>query len=130
MAYYRCRSEPGIGPPQLFGHVRVKARQALHMRLVEERVLPGRARWPVVVPAEGGVDHLAAARPGRDRADDHPGVRIEQGFQRIESMLRPLRSLYAVRIKLAGTRVGKVAVPDEVGALGKLDALDLAAAFR
>src|SRR5712671_138952 len=108
----------------------MKARQALDVRLVEDRVLPGRARRAVVVPAEGGVDHLAAARPGRDRADNHARVRIEQGLQRIESVLRSLGSLHPVCIKLPGTRVGKVAVPDEVGALGKLDAPGLAAAFR
>ena len=59
-------------------------------------------------------------------------VRIEQQLVRVEAMsfLGPVGAVDAVAVEQAGPRLRQVAVPDLVGALAQLDALQLAPAGR
>ena len=121
---HRRGGQPGVGAAQLLRDVGMALREALDVHLVDDRVLPGGARRAVVAPAEGGVDDLAAAeaRAGSLPANQ-PSVRIEQHLRGIEavSVLRVVRPVDPIAIEQAGPRVGKVAMPDEVGALAHVE---------
>jgi hypothetical protein len=100
-------------------------REALDVRLVDHRVLPGRARGPVVAPGKGRIHDLALERahgvvarverkvPARavdlisvvgirpaQPAFDHSRIRIEQQLVRIETVaeLGIVRPMHAVPI--------------------------------
>src|SRR5262245_5226086 len=100
--------------------------EALHMQLVDDAVLPRRARPPVLAPGKRGIDDLAAA------GADHPRIRIEQHLVWIEAVavIGIVRPVNAVGVDQAWPRIRQVAVPDKVGALPELDALGLAPAAR
>src|SRR4029079_1785453 len=137
----------------LLRHLRVQLGEAAHVRLVDDRVVPRRARIAIVAPRERRIDDLAfrhAARvvasilrqvgalaadaitemriAPRERADDRLRVRIEQQLLRIEAMalLRLIRTVHAIAVELAGPRFGQVAMPDLIGLLAQRDALQLA----
>src|SRR6267143_5031389 len=101
-------------------------REALDVKLVDHAVLPRRMRRAIVAPAEGGVDDLAAPEARADLADDQLRVRVKQQLARVEAMAALLRAVHPVGVEQAGARVGQVAMPDEVGALAQLHALELA----
>jgi len=51
------------------------------------------------------------------------GVRVEQQLVRVEPIaaLRRVRTVHPVPVELAGAGFGKIAMPDEVGALAYVD---------
>ena len=127
---HRAAGESGVGAAELFGHVGMALGEALDVELVDDGVLPRRARRPVVAPAKGAVDDLGAPEARADLADDQFCVRVEEELRAVEAMAALLRAVDAVAVEQARTRVRQVAVPDEVGALAELDALELAPAAR
>src|SRR4051794_29524331 len=128
----RLARKAEVGAAQLLRHLGMELREALDVQLVDHRVVPRRARRPVVAPAEGAVDDLAAPEAGADLAADQPGVWIEEQLGRIEAVapVRVVRAVDAITVELPRARVGQIAVPDEVGALAQLDTLDLAPPAR
>src|SRR5687768_11365640 len=100
--------------------------EAFYVQLVDDRVAPRGARRAVLAPGEGVIDHLAAA------ALDHPGVGIEQDLVVVEAVtaLEVVSAVNPIAVDQAGPGLGQVAVPDVVGALADLNALDLAPSAR
>ena len=125
------------------------------MRLVDHGAFPRQLRPAVAAPGEGGVDdpafrHEARAVAAVERevavgvadlvAEDLGGeahladmrlrVRIEQQLVGVEPVtgLRRVGTVHPVAVDGAGARVWQVAVPDLVGVLGQLDAVELRAA--
>ena len=47
------RSQAGVGAAQLFGHAGHSLGEALDVQLVDQRLVPGRVRRPIVAPGEG-----------------------------------------------------------------------------
>ena len=106
----RLRGQAGVGAAQLFRHFGMRLREALDVQFVDERLVPGRARRPIVAPGEGTVDHggqrgeLRRCRARRTTgrrcriadlvaeqrivpiqvAADRLGIRIEQDFVRLK----------------------------------------------
>ena len=128
----RAAGEAGVGAAQLLGHFRMALGKALDVQLIDHRVLPWRARRTIVAPAERRIDDLAATESRGNLAADEMRVRIEQILARIEAMaaIGIVRPVYAVGVEKPRARVRQVAMPDEVGALAQLHALDLAPATR
>ncbi len=147
------RAETGVRAAILRRHLRMQLGEAAHVHLVDDRVVPRRARIAVVAPRERRVDDLAlrhAARvvapilrqvgaltadaiaevriaPG-ERPDDRLRIGIEQQLLRVEAMavLRLVRAVHAIAVQLPRPRLGQVAVPDLVRLLAQRDALQLA----
>ena len=55
---HRPAGQTGIGAAQVGRHFGMAHGETAHMQFVDQRVMPGRARRPVVAPDEGGVHHL------------------------------------------------------------------------
>src|ERR1041384_5799385 len=72
-------------------------------------------------PTKGGAARRAAAEARANLADDQLGVRIEQQLRCIEAMAAVGGAVDAIGVELPGTRVRKIAMPDEIGALVQLD---------
>ena len=53
----RLGGQPGVAAPQPIGDVRVELGEALDVQLVDDRLVPGGPRRPVVAPGEGRIDH-------------------------------------------------------------------------
>ena len=131
-------------------------RQALDVRLVDDRLMPGVFGPAVVAPGEGRINHHRLEHPARivapierqiepraagavaemrvaphEGTDQALGIGIEQQFVRIEAMplRRIVRAVDAIAVDLAARDLGKVAVPDVVGAFGQRNAFELAAAL-
>src|SRR5947207_4235081 len=104
--------------------------EALDVELVDDRVLPRRARRLVVAPAEGAVDDLAAPEARANLADDQFRVGVEHQLRCVEAMAVLGRAVDAIAVQQARASIGQIAVPDEVGALAQLHALELAPAAR
>ena len=149
----RLGGEPGVGAAQRLRDLGVEPREALDVELVDDGLVPRRARRGVVAPGEGGVDdggergevrvvavvegevlgrvadpvaeHLVAPL---DRAGDGLGVGIEDDLVGVEAVPGGglVGPVHAVAVELAGLHVGQVGVPDEVGLLGHADACRLA----
>jgi hypothetical protein len=144
------RDEAEIAAPELRRHRGVPGGHALHVTLVDDGARPGRARRPVVAPAEGVVHHDALRHAARavgtalrevragvadaigeqgvaplDAAGHRLRVRVEEQLVRVEAM--PLLGrpgpVHAVAVELPGAYVGQARVPDVVGALDELDPL-------
>ena len=54
-----------VGAAQVLAHVRVQLREALHVQLVDDGLVPRRLEPPVALPVEAGIDHDAARHRGR-----------------------------------------------------------------
>ncbi len=148
------RAQPAIGAAQLRGYVLAQLRQALDVGLVDDGVFPGNVRPRLATVHEGLVDHdglqhaprIVAAVEGQilARAADAeaemriaphqppgkpPRIGVEQQLVRIEAVaaLRRIGTMDAVAVELPGRDVVEIAVPDVLGALRQLDALQLAA---
>ena len=143
----RLRGEPCVRAAQLFPHCRHLLGEALHMRLVDDRLVPGRGGVPVVFPVERLVDHdrlgdhgrvvlvvplevgVLSVRHVRQRvpalpqhgALDRLRVRVDQQLVRVEAMplLRRPPPVDAVAVPLPRPDPRQVAVPVERGALGE-----------
>ncbi len=130
-----------VGAAQLLRQPRVTHRQALHVGLVDHRVVVLGARAPVVAPVEVGVDHdrrhgvrrrvQVVALVGRleviavhllappDRTADRLGVRVEQQLRGVAAQpavggVRPVRP---EAVPLPGHHTRHIRVPDERVAL-------------
>ena len=58
-------ARPGVGAAQVLAHAGVPLREALHVQLVDDRLVPRRLERPVALPVEAGVDDDAARHRGR-----------------------------------------------------------------
>ena len=133
----------GVGAADLFGDVGVRLRQALDVRLVDDRVgvlvagravdapvevrvdddALGHARRRVVVVAAVGVAEVVAEQRliPVERALDGLGVRVEQQLVGVASLARGgvVGAVHPVAVALAGLDVGDEGVPDEPVDLGQ-----------
>ena len=152
----RLGAQTRIGALQRRRHVRMQHGKTLDVQLVDDGVVPGRARWPVVAPGEGRVDDLALghARPtvtpvegqvgvfGAELvaemgiapiqiADDGLGVGIKQQLVGVEtqSFLGCIASMYAITVQNARPDPGQITVPDMIGLPTQGDAMHLAPAL-
>ncbi len=133
-----------VRAPQLLGEVRVQHRQALHVGLVDDRVVVLGARAPVVAPVEVRVDHdrghrvragvevvarvrlpervavhrLAPLDPPRHRAR----VGVEQQLRRVaaQPLLRGVRAVHPEPVPLSGHHARQIGVPHERVGLAQL----------
>ena len=55
-------AEPGIGAAQVLGHFGMQLGEALDVHLVDQRLVPGDQRRPVVAPGEGLVENRGQRR--------------------------------------------------------------------
>ena len=141
----RLARQPGVGPLEYRGNIRMPFGKALHMQLVENRVMPGRARRLRAVPRKSGVHHSGQRRGRRrvgagirDRWITHEPTRdrfrigIEEDFLRVETM--PLggtvRPMHPVAINQTRPRPVQVAMPDLVGFFRKGETPRLDFRFR
>ena len=140
----RCR-QSRVAAAQLRRHLGVAQRQAAHVRLVDQRLVVGGARLPVVGPVEVRVDHHAARHERRAVAGVHRrritglvgkqrrvpaqpaldglAVGVQQQLGRVAAVAagRVIGPVHPVAVALAGADAGQVAVPDEAVDLGQLD---------
>ena len=129
----------------LLGHRRVELGEALHVGLVDDRVVHPVVRRAVVAPVEERVRHDGAGHVRRavggvhlvrvvevvgeagrvpvDLAVDGLGVRVEQQLGRVapQALVRLPRPVHAVAVALAGPDVGQVGVPAVAVDLGERD---------
>jgi hypothetical protein len=146
----RRGAQPGIGAAHFGRNMRVQAREALDMQLIDDGLMPGNIGAAVPLPIKAGIDHLALEHAGcavataeaqvlpgaadavtelgiapGDGADNRLGVGVEQQLVRIEPvpLLRPVRTMDPVAVQLAGTQFGQVGMPDLIGLLAQLEAL-------
>ncbi len=137
-------------------HVGVAHGEAAHVQLVDQHVVPGHARRPIVAPDEGGVHHLTLGHPWRavagveaeilgatadpiaklgiapmNLADDAFGVGIEQQLVSVEAvaLLRPVGAMHPVTVQQIGPGFRQIGVPDSAGALAQRDLCDLVLAL-
>ena len=137
--------ESGVAAALLGRDLRMAQGQPAHMRLVDDGLVVGGLRRPVVAPVEERVDHHVLRHPRRavrgvalprvgelvveqgvvpaDVPFDRLAVRIEQqlGPVTAKPARRIVRSVHAVAVTLAWRDAGKVAVPDEAVDFGQLD---------
>ncbi len=150
-------AEGGEGPVGRRPHLVEELGQPLHVRLVDHRLRPGRARAAVVPPGEAVVDHhrlghgrgaVAAieGEVGAGRGDaiaeqgvgpahiaaHGAGVRVQQQLVGIEPvpLLRSVGTVGPVAVEHPRKAVRQVAVPDLVGPFGQRITADLTAASR
>ena len=50
----RFRRQPGIASPQFLRNMGIELGESLDVQLVDDRLVPGSARWAIVAPGEGG----------------------------------------------------------------------------
>ncbi len=142
------RAEPGVRPAQLLGHLRVQLGEALDVDLVDQRAIERDVELGVTAPHEGVVDHDALRHEvgrvafiglivvgadaiaeervvPRHLAVDALGVGVDQQLGRVEPMAggRVVAAVHPIAVALAGSHVGQVAVPHEIGLLDQTDAL-------
>ena len=135
-------------PRSFSGTSGMQLRESLDVHLVDERLVPRRARRTIVAPGERGVDDgrqrrkpaLSRSSSVKSASDDRAGSRtanrptsgrapIALAYGSSRSLLglnrcplrRLVRAMHAVAVKLAGNDVGKVAVPDLCCLLGERD---------
>ena len=141
----RGMGEPGVGAALRRRDLRVAQGQPAYVRLVDDRLVVGDLRGPVVAPVEERVDHhvlrhvrravLGIPLPGvgelvveqrlvpADVTLDRLAVRVEQqlGAVAAQPARRIVRPVHAVAVPLPRRDAGQVAVPDEAVDLGQLD---------
>ena len=129
-------AQPAIRATQVLGDLGMRASMPLTWDLVDHRAIPWRPRRPIIAPREGGIDdhavrHEAAmsawsgsqsrvrARPRSQRtaslhriAVEGPRVGIDQQL-RVETMalFGLVRTVHAIPVELAGSRLREIAVP-------------------
>src|SRR5205823_3602400 len=145
-------AEPEVRAADLRRYLRVEHRHAPDMAFVDHRAVPRRLRLAIVAPRERRVDDDALRHPAGavalverevlvgisdrvavqrvgplDRAADGLRVRIEEELVRVEAMspLGLVGTVDAEAVELSGTRIGEVAMPDEIGALAHRHAVRL-----
>jgi len=150
------RLEPGKGAAQVLGNGRMAHGVTAHMGLVDDRLVPGHLHGVVAAPGEGRIDDLGLGYEGRavalveaevgilvadgvaeqrfgpaQLAHQLFGIGVDQQLVRVETMagVRLVGAVDAIAVDLPRVRVRQVAVPDLVGVLGQLDALDFGLAL-
>ena len=141
----RLGREPGVGAAKILADARQEAREALHVELVDHRLVPGAAQELIAFPLERLIDHdrlrdrggvvarvdheVVAVRVGerapaipQHRPFDRLCVRVDQQLVRIEPVtaLRSPRPVDAVAVELPGPDTVEVAVPVVGGLPGQL----------
>ena len=142
------RGQARVGAAQVLAHAGVQLREAAHVQLVDDRLVPRRLELPVALPVEARVDDDAArhrrgvvgevghgvvlagdvrmrvAGVPAHAAVDHLGVGVEQQLRGVEAMavLGRVRAVDAEAVALPGADAGEVAVPVEGRALRQLEA--------
>ena len=141
--------EARVRAAQVLAHAGHQLREALHVHLVDHRLVPRRRRRPVALPEERVVDDDAlrdrggvvlvvrdAGRPSSsalgpvrqrvaallvDRALDRLRVRVDEELRRVEAVARGrvVGAVHAVAVALPGADAGQVAVPVERRPLGR-----------
>ncbi len=154
IVHHRGAPQAGVRPPQPRWHVRIAGCESLHVHLVDDGLVPGNSKRPVVAPGEGRIDHqalgemgaaipLIAAEVGVGMAHLVPkqgvvpvnvavnglGIRIEEQLCRVESLavLRVVGSVDAISVAQAGSSLGEVYVPGLVSLFRHGDASGLLA---
>ena len=141
--HHRLRRKPGIGPPELGRDVWVTGREALHVHLVDDGLIPGGLGRPVVAPVEERADHdvlrhggcrvrsrhaaLVGLLMGEERPVpanlplDRLAVGVEQQLVGVEAVprCRPPRAVNPEAITLTRPDAGDEAVVDVPGLLGE-----------
>ncbi len=137
---------------QLLRHLRMLFGVAAHVGFINDRAIPRHQRAHRLFPIEVRVCHDAFGDERRavslvecqivafgadgvaeqgvipaQLADELARVGIDQQFVWIEAVsgLGLVRSMHSIAVDGAGAHIDQVAVPDLVGVLGQLDALDL-----
>ncbi len=156
LEHRRC-SERGVLAAQTRRHPRMEVREALHVQLVDEGIVPRGVGATVITPGKGRIHDLAlrhaesavarvdgqvlapaahsvaevCVAPAK-RPHDRFGVRIEQQFVGVEAHapLWIVRAVHPISIQQPGPRVRQVAMPYLVGLLAHLHHFDLALALR
>ena len=154
---HRIGRETEVRPTLSLVDLGMLDRHPLHVALIDHRAIPRRARQSIVGPRERVVDDDALWRTRRavigrgleiaTRAPDlvpeeriAPAnrvahglrIRIDQQLRRIEAMpfARRVWSVHAIAVQLTGTRVGQIAVPHLIAALGHRNAPHLVRIVR
>ena len=137
--------EAGVGAAKILAHLLVQLREALDVRLVDDRLVPRACRRTVVFPVErarrprrtsgsrrrrprrrrrGRRPRRRARRASRSPRGSRPGPRspsrrVDQQLRRVEALtlLGLVRSVHAVAVALARADAREVAVPVEDGVL-------------
>ncbi len=151
-------AEAFVRAPELLRHSRMPLREASHVSLVDDRVVPGNtAGTRLAFPVEVRIDHHALGNEGRavtlvereivafgpDRVaeafgrplqltDVRAGVGIEQQLVGVESMpgLGLVRPVHSQAVYRARVHLGDVAVPEAIGVLRQDESLELLLALR
>jgi hypothetical protein len=143
------RHQPRVRPTQVLGHPGMPRGEALDVHLVDHRLVPRRARSPIIAPGEGGVDDDRLRHAGRtvariggqvgvgmadlvaeesvaplDGAVERSRVGIEQELGGVEAVAGGglPGALHAIAVADARPRLRQVDVPDVLGLLGHGDA--------
>ena len=111
-------TQPGIGAAEFLGHFRVELGKALDVHLVDDRLVPGSLRRPVVAPSEGFVDDRRQRREGGavPLVERQVGLRVAELVA--PDVVRPLRlpgNALGIRVEQHLVRVEAVAVLRLVG---------------
>jgi hypothetical protein len=144
--------EPRERSAQVLRDSRMQLRVTAHVRFVDDRSIPRDERLVALLPIKVRIDDDAlgnerravalvereviafradgVAETGRvptQLADELARVRIEQELVRIEAMtlFGLVRSVHSVAVHGAGSETGQVTMPDFIGVLGQLDAIEL-----
>ena len=149
----RLVAQPLEGAAKLFRDRRIELGEALHMRLVDDRIGPADLRAAVIAPIGfGGIDDAAFRHEGRavagiegevlvfafeivaedflppfQLADELAGIGIDQQLVGIEAVTvrRIVSTVNPITVKRAGFQAGDIAMPDFVGELRQGDACRL-----
>src|SRR5262249_26782936 len=152
MIDHRGGGQAAIRPAPRRWHVLSKLGEALDVRLVNDRVLPGHGGPAFFAPGEGLVDdhtlghtariiapvkrEIAACATGAvaemriapyEPSAQLPCIRIDEELVRVEaqSTLGLIGAMHPIAIELPRRPIAEIAMPDILGAFRQRDALDL-----
>jgi len=151
----RERRHAGVSAPQLRCDARMPSAETIDVQLVDDGLVPRRARCAHAAPIEGRGYHLALGQLMRivapverqilalaagfvaevrigpaQPADDGLGIRIQQQLVGIETqpVFGLVRAVYAIAVQLARLGFRQIAAPYLVGLLAQPDAREFALA--
>ena len=113
----RLGGQPGVAAAQLLGHLRVVLGEALDVQLVDDRLVPGGPRRPVVAPGEGRIDD----RRQRGIRGTVAVVEGEVGLRVVELVAEQLVGPAHVAADQLGVRVEHDLVGVEPVPLGRIE---------
>ena len=145
----RFSSQPQISSSQRLGDFRMKLGKTAHVELVDDRLVPRRARQTIVTPGKRRIDDHGQGSEGRvapivereilrgitnaiakhgvgprQVAADGLRIRIQNDFVGVKAMafVGRVRPVDTIAVELPRRNIGQVAVPDLVGVFGKRNA--------